>query len=51
MLYTIAAILVVVWLVSFFAMHVSSFLIHILLIVAVVALVMNFIKGRGGRSA
>jgi hypothetical protein len=46
MLYTIAAILVVIWLVSFLALHVSSFLIHLLLIAAVIAVVMNFIKGR-----
>lgn len=51
MLYTIAAVLVVLWLLGFFVMHVSSFLIHILLIVAVIAVVMNVLKGRGGRSA
>ena len=46
MLYTIAAILVVIWLVSFLALHISSFFIHILLIAAVIAVVMNFVKGR-----
>lgn len=42
----IAAILVVVWLVSAIAMHVTSFLIHILLLAAVVSVVMHFIRGR-----
>jgi hypothetical protein len=50
MLYTIAAILVVIWLVSFLALHVSSFLIHLLLIAAVIAVVMNFFKGRSTRT-
>ncbi len=51
MLYTIAAVLVVLWLLGFVVMHVSSFLIHLLLIVAVIAVVMNFVKRRAGPSA
>ena len=43
---TIAVILVVMWLLGFFALHISSFLIHILLIVAVISLIMHFVRGR-----
>lgn len=42
----IAAILVVVWLVSFLVLHVTSALIHILLVIAVIAFVVHFIRGR-----
>ena len=45
----IAVVLVVMWLLGFFALHVSSFLIHILLIVAVISIVMHFIRGRSAR--
>ena len=43
---TIAVILIVMWLLGFFALHISSFLIHILLIVAVISLIMHFVRGR-----
>ena len=46
MLGIIAVILVVGWLLGFFVFHVSSFLIHILLIVAVIMIVMHFMRGR-----
>ena len=46
MLATIAAVLVVMWLLGFFALHISSFLIHILLVVAVISIVMHFLKGK-----
>jgi hypothetical protein len=46
MLAIIAAILVVIWLVSFFALHVSSFLIHVLLLAAIVSIVLHFLRGR-----
>jgi len=42
----IAAVLVVLWLLGFLAFHVSSGLIHILLIVGLVMLVMHFFRGR-----
>ncbi|HTI66932.1 MAG TPA: lmo0937 family membrane protein [Caulobacteraceae bacterium] len=42
----IAAILVVMWLLGFFALHISSFLIHVLLVVAVVAVIMHLVRGR-----
>jgi len=47
MLGIIAVILVLGWLLGFFVFHVSSFLIHILLIVAVIMIVMHFLRGRG----
>ncbi len=39
----LAIVLIVLWLGGFFVMHVSSFLIHLLLILAVVSLIMNFV--------
>jgi len=46
MLLTIAAILFVLWLLGFLAFHVAGGLIHILLIIAVVVLIWNFLTGR-----
>jgi hypothetical protein len=45
MLAMIAAILLVAWLLGFAVFHVTTFAIHVLLIVAVVALVMHFVRG------
>jgi hypothetical protein len=42
----IAVILLVMWLLGFFALHISSFLIHILLLVALISIVMHFVRGR-----
>ncbi|MEO6387406.1 MAG: lmo0937 family membrane protein [Croceibacterium sp.] len=47
MFLTIAAILVVLWLLGFLAFHVAGGLIHILLILAVIAIVVHFVRGRG----
>lgn len=46
MLGVIAAILIVLWLLGFFAFHVSSAMIHVLLVIGVVLLVMHFFRGR-----
>ena len=46
MLGIIAAVLVVLWLLGFLAFHISSALIHILLLVAVVLIVLHFVRGR-----
>jgi hypothetical protein len=46
MLITIFVILLIMWLLGFTVFHVASGLIHLLLIVAVVALVMHFVRGR-----
>jgi Family of unknown function (DUF5670) len=42
----IAIILLLLWAGGFFAFHVAGFLIHILLILAVVSFVIHFITGR-----
>ena len=41
-----AAVLIIAWLLGFFVLHVSSFLIHILLIVGIIMIVMHFLRGR-----
>jgi hypothetical protein len=46
MLWTIAAILVVLWLLGFLVFHVAGGLIHLLLVIAVVVVIWNFISGR-----
>lgn len=46
MLMTIFAILLVMWLLGFTVFHVASGLIHLLLILAVISLVMHFVRGR-----
>ncbi|MCJ7801323.1 MAG: lmo0937 family membrane protein [Candidatus Marinimicrobia bacterium] len=46
MLYTIAVVLVVLWLLGFFAFHVGSGLIHILLVIAVIMIILNLVRGR-----
>lgn len=47
MLATIGVILLIAWLLGFVAFNVGSGLIHILLVIAVVAIIMHFIRGRG----
>ena len=46
MFLTIFAILLVMWLLGFFAFHVAGGLIHLLLIVAVISLLVHFFRGR-----
>jgi len=46
MLGLIAAVLVVLWLLGFLAFHVAGGLIHILLVVAVIMIVLHFLRGR-----
>ena len=41
------AVLLVLWLLGFFAFHVAGGLIHLLLIVALIFLVIHFFRGRG----
>jgi hypothetical protein len=40
------AVLLVLWLLGFFAFHVAGGLIHLLLIIAVISLVIHFFRGR-----
>ncbi len=46
MLGIIAAILIVLWLLGFFAFHVTAAMIHLVLVVALVLLVLHFVMGR-----
>lgn len=46
MLAIIAAVLIVFWLLGFLAFHVSSGLIHVLLVIGIVMLIAHFFRGR-----
>ena len=46
MILVLAAVLLVLWMLGVFAFHVTAFAIHVLLIVAVIALVMHLLAGR-----
>jgi hypothetical protein len=45
MLYTIAVILVILWLLGF-TMHIAGSLIHLLLVIAVIVVLLRIIQGR-----
>jgi hypothetical protein len=40
-------VLLVAWLLGFFAFHVAGGLIHLLIVVAVISLIVHFVRGRG----
>ena len=46
MFLTLFVILLIMWLMGFFAFHIAGGLIHLLLIVAVISLVMHLFRGR-----
>lgn len=46
MLFTLAVILVVAWLLGFTVFHVASGLIHILLLLALISILWHFVRGR-----
>jgi len=46
MLWTIFLILLILWLLGFFVGHVGGGLIHILLVIAIIVLVVQLIRGR-----
>jgi hypothetical protein len=46
MLYTLAVILLVLWLLGFVAFHVGGGLIHLLLVIALVVIVVQLVTGR-----
>jgi len=48
-LWAVVVVLVVLWLVGFIVLHISSGLIHLLLIVALIVLVYNLIAGSRAR--
>ncbi len=45
MLGIIAAILIVIWLLGFFAFHVTGAFIHVALVLGLILLVVHFVKG------
>jgi hypothetical protein len=47
MLAALAIIFLVLWVLGFLVFHISVAFIHLLLIIAVVALVLHFVRGRG----
>ena len=48
-LWAIIVVLFIIWLIGFFAVHLSGGLIHIALAVAVILLIVNLFSGRGAR--
>jgi hypothetical protein len=46
MLIGVFAVLLIMWLLGFTVFHVAGGLIHLLLILAVISLVMHFVRGR-----
>ena len=38
-------VLAILWIGGFFVLHISSFLIHLLILFAVIALIMHFVRG------
>ena len=46
MLWTIAIILFILWLLGAFVVHVGGGLIHLLLVIAVIVIIVNLIQGR-----
>lgn len=46
MLETILIILVIAWALGFFAFHVGSHFIHVLLVIAVIILIVRLMRGR-----
>jgi hypothetical protein len=46
MLAVVAAVLIVLWLLGFLAFHVSSGLVHVLLVIGIIMLLLHFFRGR-----
>ena len=46
MLYTLAVVLIILWALGFLAFHVGGGLIHLLLVIAIVAVLLRVIQGR-----
>ena len=45
LLYIIAVVLVIIWVLSFLVYHVTGGLIHILLVIAVISIILGVIRG------
>ncbi|GCE17521.1 lmo0937 family membrane protein [Dictyobacter kobayashii] len=48
-LWAVVVVLVILWLLGFVVLHVSSALIHILLVIAVVVIIYNLVMGSRSR--
>jgi hypothetical protein len=48
MLWTVAVILIVLWLIGMITSYTMGGLIYILLVIAVVVIIVNLVRGRGG---
>lgn len=48
MIYTIAVVLVILWLLGMVSSYTMGGLIHILLVIALIVIVVNFLSGRRG---
>ena len=46
MLYGLAVVLLVLWLLGFLAFHIGGGLIHLLLVIAVIVIIFQFVTGR-----
>lgn len=46
MLLTIAIVILILWALGFLAFHVTSALIHLLLVVGIIVLILHFVRGR-----
>ena len=46
MLWTIAVVLLILWLLGFFALHVGGGLVHLLLVIAIIVVLVRVIQGR-----
>ncbi|HKB79893.1 MAG TPA: lmo0937 family membrane protein [Thermoanaerobaculia bacterium] len=44
MLLTIAIILLILWLLGFIAFHVTSWFIHVLIVIAVIVFILHFVR-------
>jgi Family of unknown function (DUF5670) len=42
----LAVVLIILWLGGFFVLHISGFLIHVLIIFAIISFIMHFVTGR-----
>ncbi len=49
MLLAVAVVLLILWVLGFFAVHIGGALIHILIVLAVIAVILHFVRGRRSR--
>jgi hypothetical protein len=46
MLAALAVILIILWLLGFFAFHITTAFIHLVLVIGLILLVLHFVRGR-----